>query len=54
MVNELKHIKKPIKPALKDNETELSEWAKKRIREARKTPDSEYVSQEEVEHKMLE
>ncbi|PKP59818.1 MAG: hypothetical protein CVT88_04640 [Candidatus Altiarchaeales archaeon HGW-Altiarchaeales-1] len=38
---------------LLDEEYELSDWAKKNLKEARKTPDSEYISQEDMEKEFL-
>jgi len=36
-----------------DYEGELSDWAKKELEEARKTPDSELISMEEIEKEFL-
>ncbi len=36
-----------------EEEYELSEWAKKELKEARETPDSEYISQENMEKEFL-
>ena len=36
-----------------DYEGELSDWSKKKLEEARKAPDSEYVSMEEIEKEFL-
>ena len=49
----LKRDMAAVKSALLGEEGELSEWAKKRIAEARKTPLSEYVSQEQIEKEFL-
>jgi len=38
---------------LLDEEYELSDRAKKDLKEARKTPDSEYISQEDMEKEFL-
>ena len=37
----------------KDPEGELSDWAKKALKEARARPESEYISLEEVKRKIL-
>ena len=36
-----------------EEEYELSDWAKKELEEARETPDSEYISQEDMEKEFL-
>jgi len=36
-----------------EEEYELSDWVKKELKEARETPDSEYISQEEMEKEFL-
>jgi len=35
------------------SEGELTDWAKKELAEARETPDSEYISMEEIEKEFL-
>ncbi len=35
-------------------ETELTDWAKKELEEARKTPKEEYISMEEIEKEFLQ
>lgn len=37
----------------KDPEGELSDWAKKALKESRARPESEYISLEEVKRKIL-
>jgi len=39
---------------LQDPEGELSDWAKKQLKKARETPESEYVSFEEVKKRILD
>ena len=36
-----------------DPEGELSDWAKKELKEARETPEGEYVSSEEIKKEFL-
>lgn len=36
-----------------EEEYELSDWAKKELKEARETPDSEYISQDDMEKEFL-
>ena len=38
---------------IKDPEGEISNWAKKELKEARETPEEEYVSLEEVKKRIL-
>ena len=55
-VNDILQIKKDIQ-FIKDQlmeETELTDWAKKELEEARKTPKEEYISMEEIEKEFLQ
>jgi hypothetical protein len=51
-LEELKRDMARIK-AILEEDFELSEWAKKRIEEAKKTAHSEYISQNDIEKEFL-
>jgi len=53
LVNDVAMIKAFLMPFRKDPDGELSDWAKKELAEARKTPDSELISIEEIEKEFL-
>ena len=46
-------IKKVLFIKKEDPEGELTEWAKKQLRAARKTPNSRYISHEEVKKRIF-
>lgn len=46
-------IKKALAISQKDPEGELTEWAKKELEKARKTPFSEYISHEQVKKRIF-
>jgi MoxR-like ATPase len=46
-------IKRALSINKKDPEGELSEWAKKQLKMARKTPSSQYISHEEVKKRIF-
>ena len=46
-------IKRALAISKKDPEGELSEWAKKQLKIARKTPSSQYISHEELKKRIL-
>jgi len=50
LIRDVAIIKKYV---ISEREEELSDWAKKELAEARKTPDSENISLEELEKRIL-
>ena len=53
LVNDVAMIEKHILFCKKDDEGELSDWAKRELAEARKIPDEELISMEEIEKEFL-
>jgi len=51
-IKELRDDMKYLKHMLEE-EYELSDWAKNELKEARKTPDSDYINQEDMEKEFL-
>ena len=52
-IESLKQDVADLKEALLGDDGELSEWAKQRIEEVRKTPRSKFISQEKIEKEFL-
>lgn len=46
-------IKQVLSINKKDPEGELTDWAKKQLKIARQTPESEYISHEEIRKRIL-
>ena len=53
LIQDVSFIKQSIISENEIEETELTDWAKKELEEARKIPNSENVSLEEVEQRIL-
>ncbi len=53
LVHDVAMIKAFLMPSKKDPEGELTDWAKNELAEARKIPDSELISMEDIEKEFM-